>query len=58
MAGARADVHPIRIMVKAQCKSKAIAGVSSDRGSSALSTSDRRNLFLIQAAGVALLRAK
>lgn len=58
MDGARADVHPIRIMVKAQCKSKAIAGVSSDRGSTELSTSDRRNLFLILAAGVALLRAK
>lgn len=51
-------MHPIRIMVKAQCKSKAVAGVSSDRGSSELSTFDRRNLFLIKAAGVGLLRAK
>lgn len=58
MAGALEDVHPIRIMVKVQCKSKAIAGVSSDRGSTALSTSDRRNLFLIHAAGVTVLCAK
>lgn len=58
MAGALEDVHAIRTMVKVQCKSKAIAGVSSDGGSSASVTSDRRNLFLIHATGVTVLRAK